>query len=569
MMLSDFDPEDFPIVVAIDFGTTFSGCAYAYAPDDKEARLISAWPKQNIQYAKTPTLNLYKEVDGKQKMVEWGWKSKLEMESPSSSQYTQLYQYKPYLDENLDMKAWTNPVSVPDAISDYLYSLHEYAADKILQEFGPSYSRRKFRYCLTVPAMWSDKAKDVMRQAAIRANIITEADHPDRLMLVSEPEAAALYCERACKQYDLVDGDRFLICDAGGGTVDLIVYDIAMSSEGQRLSEVTKGHGASCGSMFIDLNFGNLLIKKFGVQGAAFPSDIIPTLVDTFAYQLKPHFDGTEDMYLSLPRNKCFDDIVEPEVIGIDGGYMCLKASELKELVFEPVVKNVLALIQEQLDKANKCSAIFMVGGFGSSAYLLDRVKQEFHDVVRTISAPYKPEVAVVCGAVYVGLNPKTVTARVTRRCYGVGVHVPFQEGVDPEKLKRHMIEGIRCIDHFSIMIGKGQLVQMNECITDTYIFTKQSATDFRDRSLYIYAIDGLPPRYVTGISEAAYILVPNPFKPSDPPGHEVTIELKLYFGLSEIKAVGTVQGNRYFTRLRFDGGDSKGSVKFLGRLLH
>ncbi|KAG0308149.1 hypothetical protein BGZ98_008806 [Dissophora globulifera] len=568
MILSDFDPEDFPIVVAIDFGTTFSGCAYAYAPDDKEARLISAWPKQNIQYAKTPTLNLYKEVNGEQKMVEWGWRSKLAMESPSSSQYTQLYQYKPYLDENLDMKTWTNPVSVPDAISDYLHSLHEYATDKILQEFGPSYSRQKFRYCLTVPAMWSDKAKDVMRQAAIRANIISEADHPDRLMLVSEPEAAALYCERACKQYDLDHGDRFLICDAGGGTVDLIVYDITLTSEGQRLSEVTKGHGASCGSMFIDLNLGNLLIKKFGVQGATFPSDIIPTLVDTFAYQLKPQFDGIEDVYLSLPRNSCFDDIVDPEAIGIDGGYMCLKASELKEVVFEPVVKKVLVLIQEQLDKAKDCSAIFMVGGFGSSTYLLDRVKQEFHGMVRTISAPHKPEVAVVCGAVYVGLNPKTVTARVTRRCYGIKVHEKFEEGIDPVALKRHWIEGVRCTDRFSSMIRKGKLVQMNECITHTYYFTKQTDNDSGNCSIEIYAVNGEPPRYTTGLSESAYITVPNPFKRSDPPGHLVAIEVKLYFGLSEIKVVGTIQGKKYFTRLRFDVEDSKDCVRLQGRML-
>ncbi|KAF9118708.1 hypothetical protein BGW39_000932 [Mortierella sp. 14UC] len=93
---NDFEPDDFPIVVAIDFGTTFSGCAYAYAPDDEEARTITAWPKQNIQYAKTPTLNLYKEVNGKYKMTEWGWKSKLEMESPSASKYIQISQYKPY-----------------------------------------------------------------------------------------------------------------------------------------------------------------------------------------------------------------------------------------------------------------------------------------------------------------------------------------------------------------------------------------------------------------------------------------------------------------------------------------
>ncbi|KAI1314615.1 Heat shock 70 kDa protein 12A [Mortierella claussenii] len=553
----EFDPDDFPIVVAIDFGTTFSGCAYAYAPDDKEARTITAWPKQNIQYAKTPTLNLYSEVNGKHKMVEWGWKSKLEMESPSGPKYIQLEQYKLYLDESLAVKPWTKPVSVQNAISDYLYELHEYAAEKILQEFGPSYSRKSFRYCLTVPAMWSDKAKDVMRNAAIRANIITKADHPDRLMLVSEPEAAALYCERTCNQYDLEHGDRFLICDAGGGTVDLIVYDITSSYQGRRLSEVTKGHGASCGSMFIDQNFRSLLTKKFGRKGAGFPKDIISGLVETFAYQLKPNFDGIEDQYLALPRSNCFDDLDDQGAIGIDGGYMRLKASELKEVVFEPVVKKVLILIQEQLRNAKDCSAIFMVGGFGSSKYLLDRVKQEFSGMVKTISAPHRPELAVVCGAVYVGLHPRTVTARVTRRCYGVEVLSPFEEGVDPIGLKLYRVEGVFCADRFSVFVRKGQKVQMDECVTHSYVYVKQHKHDCGETSLRIYAIDGEPPRYTTGVPKSAQIYLPSPFKPSDPVGHTVDIVVKMYFGLSEVKAEGFLLGKKYFTRLRFDSGAS------------
>ncbi|KAF9170542.1 hypothetical protein BGX21_010411 [Mortierella sp. AD011] len=172
MPLTNFDPDNYPIIVAIDFGTTFS-------------------PKQNVQYAKTLTLNLYQKVDGKYKMMEWGWKSKLQMEFLDASNYVQLYQYKPYLDENLTLVPWKDKVSVPNAISDYLRALHEYVEKKILQQFGRSYSRKNFRYCLTVPAMWSDKAKDVMRKAAIRAGLISASDHPDRLTLVSEPEAAA------------------------------------------------------------------------------------------------------------------------------------------------------------------------------------------------------------------------------------------------------------------------------------------------------------------------------------------------------------------------------------------
>ena len=69
-------------------------------------------------------------------------------------------------------------------------------------------------YIVTVPAIWSDGAKALTRQAAIRAGI-PEAG----LTLITEPEAAALFCATTCVEADLDAGDRFLVCDAGGGTV--------------------------------------------------------------------------------------------------------------------------------------------------------------------------------------------------------------------------------------------------------------------------------------------------------------------------------------------------------------
>jgi molecular chaperone DnaK (HSP70) len=62
-----------------------------------------------------------------------------------------------------------------------------------------------------------------MRTAAIQAGLISAHDPPDRLMITSEPEAGALYCEKSCRESNLMEGDRFMICDAGGGTIDLIV----------------------------------------------------------------------------------------------------------------------------------------------------------------------------------------------------------------------------------------------------------------------------------------------------------------------------------------------------------
>ncbi|KAF9159923.1 Heat shock 70 kDa protein 12A [Actinomortierella ambigua] len=553
MSITILDPDDFPVAVAIDFGTTFSGCAYACIPNDKEPKLISEWPNQRMSYAKAPTISLYKKVKGGYEMSAWGSSVKLEREV-LKSECIQLYKFKPHLDESTELPPWNRPIPVPDAIADYLKAFHEYTAGQIEQQLGGRWTRENFRYYLTVPAMWSDKAKHIMRWAAIRANLIREDDHPDRLVLVSEPEAAAVHCERTCKEYNLKHGDKFLICDAGGGTVDLIVYKVTDSPNGQTLSEVTKGHGATCGSMLIDLNFGNFLIERLQKQGVKLRDHVIPSLVETFAYSLKPNFDGTNDIYLPLPWDPFCAPIKDPSALDIEDGVMCLKAVDMRKKVFDPVVDNVLELIQGQLFKATTLSAIFMVGGFGSSTYLLERVKKAFGREVKIISAPYRPEIAVVSGAVYTAMNPKKVTARAIRRCYGIRVHDDFVAGIDPPHLMRNVLGKIVCKNRFSTFVEKGQLINVDECVTRWYSLTYRGDFDPSDSYVIaIYAIDGDPPRHVTGHTELACISIPSPFKPTDSPGRKAHTTVKFYFGLSEIKVEAIVQGKPYATRLEFD----------------
>jgi molecular chaperone DnaK (HSP70) len=75
---------------------------------------------------------------------------------------------------------------------------------------------------MTVPAIWTDKAKAMMREAAIKAGIIDGHDPLERLVFVAEPEAAAAYCENKYNAWNLSHECRFMIVDAGGGTIDLI-----------------------------------------------------------------------------------------------------------------------------------------------------------------------------------------------------------------------------------------------------------------------------------------------------------------------------------------------------------
>lgn len=227
------------------------------------------------------------------------------------------------------------------AITDYLAALHTHAMQEITRGFAKNYHPDTFRYCLTVPALWSDKAKHIMRQAAVKAGLIQPSDPSDRLVLVSEPEAAALYCQEAM-DVQLCKGDRILICDAGGGTVDLIIFQV--QEQRQHLKEITKGIGESCGSVFLDERYKDLLHERLGAQVLEdLPAREMNDLMDQFIDNIKPEFDGVDDHYVTLPRSIDLDALPREEYL--DEGTMKLSAEELKAKVFDPVVEKVASII--------------------------------------------------------------------------------------------------------------------------------------------------------------------------------------------------------------------------------
>ncbi|OZJ06764.1 hypothetical protein BZG36_00411 [Bifiguratus adelaidae] len=445
--MNGFSGKDYPVVIGIDFGTTFSGAAFAFtlAEDGRTPDIIDIlkWPRSPGSYPKTATTLLYQTSPAIEAPIDWAESANEKFRNPRIARTHQLVsRFKLFLDESLA----SNPSSprvlpvlppgktVVDVIADYLRCLHKYLMLQLGRTFARNYAEDSFRYCLTVPAMWSDQAKTAMRQAAVQAGLIKATDHHDRLLLISEPEAAAIYCENRSDDYSVKPGDRFMICDCGGGTVDLIVFELVeenfpgngendvyaglnRSPPGprRRLKEVTKGQGLSVGGLFIDQRFREFLERKFASVNISPTKNAMDHMVEYFVDKLKPSFDGVQEQFLNLPAFEgAFGKIAE---IDIDSGVMFLNAQDLKEEIFDPIVKAIIELIRAQLEQAEICHTIFMVGGFGTSSYLFEHVREEFEGKgVKAVAMPPRAEMAIVKGAVYFGLDPHIITARVLRR---------------------------------------------------------------------------------------------------------------------------------------------------------
>ena len=96
----------------------------------------------------------------------------------------------------------------------------------------------------------------------------------ERVQIVSEPEAAATYALDALDPHDVKVGDTFVLCDAGGGTVDLISYTVSELRPMLKVDEAASGTGGLCGSTYLNRIFEQFLIAKFG-QNDGWEDDII------------------------------------------------------------------------------------------------------------------------------------------------------------------------------------------------------------------------------------------------------------------------------------------------------
>jgi hypothetical protein len=110
---------------------------------------------------------------------------------------------------------------------------------------------------------------------------------------------------------------------------------------------------------------------------------------------------------------------------------------DLKSL-FDPVVKQVIALVQQQIGEAAKLGhgidRMILVGGFGDSPYLFDTLQKwcKHHGNIPLI-VPTHPQAAVVLGASLRGLFGTAPSSTRCRRHYGYKSLQKFRPGLDQE----------------------------------------------------------------------------------------------------------------------------------------
>jgi hypothetical protein len=82
-----------------------------------------------------------------------------------------------------------------------------------------------------------------------------------------------------------------------------------------------------------------------------------------------------------------------------------------------------------------------MVGGFSESPYLKAEIKNNFNQEGISVLVPRRPQVSVIRGACMFGLNPRSITSRISKMTYGINTLTTFDPAKHPEE-KKVVIEG-------------------------------------------------------------------------------------------------------------------------------
>eukprot|EP00475_Leptophrys_vorax_P022056 TRINITY_DN29_c0_g1_i2.p1 TRINITY_DN29_c0_g1~~TRINITY_DN29_c0_g1_i2.p1 ORF type:complete len:854 (-),score=199.57 TRINITY_DN29_c0_g1_i2:64-2625(-) len=448
-----------------------------------------------------------------------------------------------------------------------------------LRKSFPNVTRKEVRWVVTIPAIWTPAAKLIVRKAAKQAGLWTDL-YPDQLVLCLEPEAAALDCLDVLSgpEFKLEGGDQYVLCDAGGGTADFVVHQIA--GEG-KVVEVLSASGGPWGSTYVNRAFEEKLESIFGTGNIAnfketYPADWIKLTSSFESEKIKKRngitakkisikvmipnrFVDVMERLLSTPfsaicsqhRGISFDDALSAMVFDHGACVTLLDATITK------MCEHTQQLMRSP--KVSQLKAIVLVGGYAESSFLKDRLKLLAHNAGVLFYCPRDPSLAIVKGALKFGQAESSISARVSPMSFGIEISRPFQPS-DPEDCKIYNLKQNKhlCTHVYEELVPMDSLVQSDSVIRRIYVGYESTV------KVPIFAYKKSTPsgKYVT--DDGMELLTELELEFKNDRGGQTSLEVQMLFGGTELQVSvveKSAQGTENITYQSLQSVDSWKSV--------
>ncbi|KAF5697397.1 Hsp70 chaperone protein [Fusarium globosum] len=446
------DPFPKRLLIAVDFGTTYSAVSYVDVPqgcpsdsvDSRSIRSIGNYPENyNYHYndpmgLEVPTEVIYPldrhfrdhfnldnpeeppengdrvevqapDEDGDISMLSdmseefrWGYRVHEVWNRPSTHSNTTnqpLSRFKLLLDNSEMTQSVRRDVSQTintlkrrhviqgplHVIADFLTYLLEHTRSQLRRQgFDDSYEKEMV---LCVPAIWTQKACRDMQAclaAAMKRANFTRADLQnksiDNLFIVSEPEAAAAHM--LSTSAEIKSGDCFVLLDAGGGTVDANTYRVSREEPLRLETEIVAPGGGLHGSSYLNEGFREYLEDLLAEEtylndGTETIHGIVERITfEEFEKRIKRGFDYRQQR----PRKEIYiKGLRDNPAKGFRNECIYVPKQKIQEIFFrhlDAIVEIVKSQLEEARGKGYTVGKVVLIGGFGTSISLSQRLKE-------------------------------------------------------------------------------------------------------------------------------------------------------------------------------------------------
>ncbi|XP_060594826.1 heat shock 70 kDa protein 12A-like isoform X2 [Ruditapes philippinarum] len=574
------------LVGAIDFGTTYSGWAFSFLHDfqtDPIKASVKQWHSGSgtLVTEKAPTCLLIKS-DGKT-LEAFGYDAENQYRELADNEMHEEYYYfrrfKMALNKKLGEKL-DRGMTIEDEMGKSMVALNVFAMaieylvgdmmKSVKDKLTSAVEKDEVHWVLTVPAIWTDAAKQFMREAAVQAGLAT-----NKLTIALEPEAASIFCRHLSVHTTISGGNtsiakmpvgtRYMVLDAGGGTIDITVHEVVSENS---VKEIESASGGGWGGILVDKAFENLLIDLAGPEVYnTFKRTETEDWLDIWRdFEVKkrlvaPNKTARINMKFPLSFGRTYErctkgkllDAIEASKYADDiqfGEDKIRFSASLFKSLFECSINKVISHVSTLLrdENVSKIKTILMVGGYSESTLLQHSIRSEFSDI--NVVIPIGASSTILRGALVYGHSPVSIRERVLKYTYGVETTDPFIEGTDPEHLKVKTATGVRC-RVFSKHVEKGQVVKCNEPQVEKPYVTQHK---FQSNVAFdIFATEQCNPKYTTECSLIGNLKFHLP-DPEEQPGREIIVSMTLSGTEIIVKAVDKKTGKDTSVFINFLG---------------
>jgi len=471
-----------PVFAGIDLGTTFFGYAFSFKNDADRIYVERGKERE-------PTCLLLKPD---KTLAALGHQAVDECNSLDPDKQKDYYYFRQFKMELYETKKLSRKSELKDATGKQMKALDVFCIvfchlkQIILHQINLSKSASfsitsdDVGWMITIPAIWTDEARQFMREAATNAGLT-------KIRLVLEPEAAALYAinqplclGNAFTIEKFGPGSKYIVADLGGGTVDMCVHEIL---DDGNLRELYRATGGYAGGSTVNDEFLRFLKTVLGedaleIFAKEYPhayqdlQDIIEDKKCRFTNRSDAITMNLDTDLMSIAKDHCGKKSIEDKIAGSSfgnavsfksrGNLLKVDKSMVKK-IFQPSVEAIIQCLKNILTECayDNISTLLLVGGYSESDYLRDTIQTSLPDM--QIIKVEDGRLAVVKGAVMMATKSSTIIERRSRFTYGFIYNPLFIEGVHPPHLKYYTDGEAWCGGVFEKLVEAGEVVHQGQ----------------------------------------------------------------------------------------------------------